>query len=70
MPALYDKSHYYVDFSKNKSLTDEEKVSLEKIQEIYRPVERAVFLMEYYIEGKITEDDYMVCTGIPVSGII
>ena len=61
----YDKSHYYVDFSDSESLTDEEKIALERIQEIYRPVERADFLIEYRVQGKITDDQYEQMTGIP-----
>ena len=63
----YDKSMYYVDFSKNAMLTDEEKNALEKIQELYRPIERVPFLNEYRIEGKISADEYEQMTGIPYS---
>lgn len=63
--GMYDKSHYYVDFSNNTKLTNEEKLALEKIQEIYRPVERAQFLIEYRIQGKITTDEYEQMTGLP-----
>jgi hypothetical protein len=65
MAALYDKSHYYVDFSNNELLTNDEKLALERIQEIYRPVERAEFLTEYKIQGKITADDFERLTGLP-----
>jgi hypothetical protein len=61
----YDKSHYYKDFSTNNLLTDDEKVALETIQNIYRPIERAEFLIEYIVSGKITSDDYELLTGIP-----
>jgi hypothetical protein len=63
----YDKSHYYKDFSANTLLTDDEKIALETIQNIYRPIERAEFLIEYIINGKITSDDYELLTGIPYS---
>ena len=63
----YDKSMYYIDFSKNTMLTDEEKTALEKIQELYRPIERVPFLNEYRIEGKISADEYEQMTGIPYS---
>lgn len=65
MAHLYDKSHYYVDFSKSTLLTEDEKKALERIQEIYRPVERAEFLVEYRVQGKITDDDYETMTGLP-----
>lgn len=65
--AMYDKSHYYVDFSENKLLTDVEKTALEKIQETYRPVERVEFLLEYRINGKITSDEFEIMTGLPYS---
>lgn len=63
--ASYDKSYYYVDFSKRDNLTDDEKTALERILETYRPIERADFLIEYRVQGKITDDDYETCTGIP-----
>ena len=63
--TLVDKSHYYIDFSNNKSLTDEEKKSLERIQEVYLPIERADLLNEFRIEGKITNDEYETMTGLP-----
>jgi len=62
---LYDKSQYYIDFSNNDRLNNDEKIALERIQEIYRPVERADFLLEYLAEGKITSDDYTYMTGLP-----
>jgi hypothetical protein len=65
MSTYYDKSHYYIDFSDSDILTDDEKIALEKIQEIYRPVERAIFLAEYRILGKITDDDYYQMTSLP-----
>jgi hypothetical protein len=63
----YDKSHYYKDFSNSTLLTDDEKRALETIQNIYRPIERAEFLIEYIVSGKITSDDYELLTGIPYS---
>ena len=63
--ALFDKSHYYVDFSDSTRLSNDEKLALERIQEIYRPVERAEFLIEYRVQGKITDDDYERMTGLP-----
>ena len=62
---FYDKSHYYVDFSNSDLLTKDEKVALERIQETYRPVERAELLIEYRVQGKITDDDYERMTGLP-----
>jgi predicted nucleotidyltransferase len=63
--ALYDKSHYYVDFSNSNLLSDVEKVALERIQETYRPVERVEFLLEYKVSGKITADQFETMTGLP-----
>lgn len=61
----YDKSQYYVDFSNNDKLTNDEKNALEKIQEMYRPIERVDFLIDYKIQGKITADEYETMTGLP-----
>lgn len=61
----YDKSQYYVDFSDRDNLTNDEKISLEKIQEIYRPIERVDFLLDFRAMGKITSDDYETMTGLP-----
>lgn len=63
--AMYDKSYYYIDFSKNNLLSENEKAALEKIQEIYRPIERVEFLLEYKTSGKITSDEFEVMTGLP-----
>lgn len=63
--AMYDKSHYYVDFSDRDDLTKEDKEALEAIQEKYRPIERADLLTEYRIQGKITADEFETMTGIP-----
>lgn len=65
MAQLYDICKFYVDFSKSTLLNDDEKRALEKIQELYRPVERAEFLTEYRIQGKITDDEYETMTGLP-----
>lgn len=67
MAALYDKSQYYIDFSKHDGLTDDEKKALEMIQQIYRPIERVDLLLEYKIVGKITDDEYETMTGLPYS---
>ena len=64
---VYDASFYQIDFSHSTLLTDEEKTSLEKIQQEFRPVERAEFLLEYLVQGKITQDDFTTLTGIPLA---
>jgi len=64
----YDKSQYYVDFSDRDNLTNDEKKALEKIQELYRPIERVNFLIEYKVQGKITADEFEKMTGIPYGG--
>lgn len=61
----YDKSQYYVDFSNHDNLTNDEKMSLEKIQEMFRPIERVDLLLEYKVQGKITTDEYETMTGLP-----
>lgn len=63
--VLYDKSQYYVDFSDRDNLTNDEKIALEKIQELYRPIERVDLLLEYKVQGKITADEFETMTGIP-----
>ena len=63
--AMYDKSQYYVDFSNHENLTNDEKSSLEKIQELYRPIERVEFLIDYKAQGKITADEFETMTGLP-----
>lgn len=63
--VMYDKSHYYVDFSNNSLLTNDEKNTLEKIQENYRPVERVEFLLDFKAMGKITADEFETMTGLP-----
>lgn len=63
--VMYDKTLYYVDFSSSETLTNDEKAALEKIQELYRPIERVEFLVEYKAAGKITTDDFEKMTGLP-----
>lgn len=63
--ALYDKSKYYVDFSDRDNLSNDEKIALEKIQEVYRPIERVEFLIEYKVQEKITADEFETMTGLP-----
>lgn len=63
--VMYDKSHFYIDFSDNKILTDDEKKALERIQQDYRPIERVELLLEYRIQNKITDDEYETMTGLP-----
>lgn len=61
----YDKSQYYVDFSNHENLTNDEKTSLERIQQMFRPIERAELLLDYKAQGKITADEYEKMTGLP-----
>lgn len=61
----YDPSHFYIDFSKSILLTDAEKKAIEQIQQTFLPMERAELLNEYRIQGKITDDEYEIMTGIP-----
>lgn len=61
----YDKSYYYVDFSNHESLTADEKVALDNIQKMYRPIERVDLLLEYRITEKITSDEFEKMTGLP-----
>lgn len=63
--AVYDKSAYYVDFSNRTNLTDAEKTALESIQNLYRPIERVEFLIDYRAQDKITADDFETMTGLP-----
>lgn len=62
---VYDKSHYYIDFSSNDKLSDDEKTALERIQSLYRPIERVDFLIEYIVQGKINSDEFETMTGLP-----
>lgn len=61
----YDMSAYYVDFSNHDNLTNDEKAALQKIQDMYRPIERVELLLEYKVQGKITADEYEKMTGLP-----
>lgn len=61
----YDKSQYYVDFSDHENLSNDEKKSLETIQEMFRPIERVDLLLEYKVQGKITADEFEKMTGLP-----
>lgn len=65
MAVMYDMSKYYIDFSNHSNLTDDEKTSLETIQQMYRPLERVDLLLEYRASGKITDDEYETMTGLP-----
>lgn len=65
MSVQYDKSQYYVDFSNHDSLTTDEKNSLERIQQMFRPIERVDLLLDYKAQGKITADEYEKMTGLP-----
>lgn len=61
----YDKSQYYIDFGDRDSLTNDEKIALENIQALYRPIERVDYLLEYRAQGKITADEFETMTGLP-----
>ncbi len=61
----YDKSQYYIDFSERDTLTNEEKIALENIQALYRPIERVDYLLEYRASRKITDDEFETMTGLP-----
>ena len=63
--AVYDKSSYYIDFSNRTNLTEDEKRALEAIQNMYRPIERVEFLIDYRAQDKITADDFETMTGLP-----
>ncbi len=63
--VAYDMSKFYIDFSNRSNLTDEEKRSLETIQQLYKPIERVEFLVIYRANDKITTDDYETMTGLP-----
>lgn len=60
-----DLSTFYIDFSDNVLLTDDEKVAIERIQQEFRPIERTELLLEYRAEGKITDDQFEKMTGLP-----
>ena len=61
----YDKSQYYIDFSERDNLTNDEKLALENIQALYRPIERVDYLLEYRTSRKITDDEFETMTGLP-----
>lgn len=61
----YDKSQYYIDFSERDNLTNDEKLALENIQALYRPIERVDYLLEYRASRKITDDEFETMTGLP-----
>ena len=61
---LYNKELYYVDFSNRDDLSEDEKIALHTIQETYRPIERAELLIEYMVNGKISNDDWETMTGL------
>ena len=61
----YDKSQYYIDFSNHDNLSNDEKVALDRIQQMYRPMERVDFLIEYKVQSKITADEFEKMTGLP-----
>jgi hypothetical protein len=61
---LYNKELYYVDFSDRDDLSEDEKTALHAIQETYRPIERTELLIEYKVNGKITNDDWETMTGL------
>lgn len=65
MSVQYDKSQYYIDFSNHDNLTTDEKNSLERIQQMFRPIERVDLLLDYKAQGKITADEYEKMTGLP-----
>ena len=50
-----------------KTERSEEKISLERIQKEFRPIERTELLLEYRAEGKITDDQFEKMTGLPYS---
>ena len=60
---------HYIDFSKHINLTDGEKAELEMIQQRYYPIERTEYLEEFYINGKITDDEYEKLTTVTYSHI-
>ena len=54
----YDKSLFYIDFSDRDNLTNDEKKSLEEIQNVYRPIERVELIIDFLANDKITSDDF------------
>lgn len=63
----YDKSLFYIDFSDRDNLTNDEKKSLEEIQNVYRPIERVELIIDFLANDKITTDDFEKLTGLPYS---
>ena len=61
----FDRSAFFIDFSSDPNLTDDEKIALQRIQELYRPVERVELLLDYKVNGKITSDQFEQMTGMP-----
>lgn len=59
-----NKEKYYVDFSGHLNLTEKEKAELERIQRDYYPIERTEHLTDFYLEGKINDDEYEKMTTI------
>jgi len=62
-----DKSFYHVDFSSHSNLNKVQKNALEKIQQMYLPMDRAQFLLPYKSAGLISADEYSTMTGIPIT---
>lgn len=60
----YKENNHYIDFSKYDNLTPAEKHELEQIQKKYYPIERTDYLMEYYLNGKINDDEYEKLTTV------
>lgn len=63
--STFDRSAFFIDFSSDPNLTDDEKIALQRIQELYRPVERVELLLDYKVNGKITSDQFEQMTGMP-----
>jgi hypothetical protein len=63
--STFDRSAFFIDFSSDTNLTDDEKIALQRIQELYRPVERVELLLDYKVNGKITSDQFEQMTGMP-----
>lgn len=61
----FKKDNYLVNFENNSKLTPEDKLELKRIQEQYYPIERTEHLTEFYLEGKITDDEYEILTTVP-----
>lgn len=59
-----NKEKYYVDFSGHQNLTEKEKAELESIQQNFYPIERTEHLTEFYLEGKINDDEYEKMTTV------